>query len=212
MYGMGAVGPTGDAFTGELQLLKRRGCILLVVGPGAGTTRCNDLLGGDEQNRERLVVDARHGLENRPGNDSRFVRVGGEEMRSATAASSDSGGESLFETLDLDAVADELETRIDRTDLEALDPGELRVCLGDLGALGSDRSAELVAFVETVGDRIREASGMGHAHLPDTSPLRATIEPLFDVTIEVRPVPEGRQQRWLLHEADLDSGWIPVDD
>jgi hypothetical protein len=133
-------------------------------------------------------------------------------VRSASAAST--AGDDPFHPgiPDLDAIAEEILDRVARLDAEGLGESELRVCLGDLESLASDRSGDLVGFVEAVTDRVREANGMGHAHLPDTSPLRATVEPLFDITVEVRPVPEGRQQRWLLHEAGLDSGWVAVDD
>ena len=208
---MEVVGPGVDGFAGELEALKGRGCIVLLVGPGAGTIRCGDLLGDDDRDRTRLVVDTRHDLEGDPGEDPYVVHAGSSDVRSASASATP-GEASLPETPGLDVIAGELVDRIDSLDAGELEPGELRMCLGDLGSLLSDRSGDPVAFVETVGGRIRESSGMGHAHLPDTSPLRATIEPLFDVTVEIRPVPEGRQQRWLLHEADLDSGWIAVED
>jgi len=201
---------TPEAFAGELEALKRRGCSLLVVGPGAGRSRCRDLLG--QEGRKRLVVDAGYGVDPAPGDDRSVVRAGVDEVRSATAASSASGDAPSADPPTLDSVADELLERIDRLDAAGLEPAELRVCLGDLDALASDRSGDPAAFLGAATDRIREASGMGHAHLPDTSPLRAAVEPLFDVTVEVRAVPAGRQQRWLLHDAGLDSGWIAVDD
>lgn len=196
-------------FAGELRALKRRGCTILVVGPAAGMTRCGDLLGDDERARERFVVDTHHAPGS--GDDPSVVRAGPGDVRSASAAPSAPGTTPSPETPDVDAVAGELIDRIDRVDAGGLEPGELRVCLGDLAALASDREA-LTGFVESVAERIRAARGMGHAHLPDTSPLRAAVEPLFEVTVEVRPVPEGRQQRWLLHDADLDSGWIGIEE
>ncbi len=197
-----------EAFADALEALKRQGCALLVVGPDGGTTRCVDLLGDDEQDRKRLVVDTRHGSDPDGGSDPSFVRAGVGDVRSASAAASPAGDAPPAEAPDIDAVADELTDRIDRLDADGPEPGELRVCLGDLGTLASDRSGDPAAFLETVTERIREANGMGHAHLSDTSPLRAAVEPLFEITVEVRPVPEGRQQRWLLHDAGLDSGWI----
>ena len=193
---MGTVDRPPDAFAGELETLKRRGCAILVVGPDAGMTRCETLLGDDSQDRERLVVDAP------------MVCAGVSDVRSATAASATPDDAPSPGETDLDTVADELLERIDR--LDGLDPGELRVCLGDIGVLESDGAGDLTAVLRRVTERIREVSGMGHAHLPDTSPLRAEVEPLFAVTVETRPVPGGRQQRWLLHEAGLDSGWLPV--
>jgi hypothetical protein len=209
---MGTTGQTPGAFAEKLEALKRRGCTLLVVGPDAGMTRCETLLGEDGQDRERLVVDTHHGPHPDPGSggNAAFVRAGS-DVRAASAVSAPQVETSGSDETDLDAVADELTDRIDRLDAEGVEPGQLRVCLGDLGALGRDDPGELTGFLETVTERIHRASGMGHGHLSDTSPLRATIEPLFSVTIEVRPVPGGRQQRWLLHEADLDSGWIPTE-
>ena len=208
---MDAVDRSQEAFASELEALKRRGCFLLVVGPGAGTTRCHDLLGDDDRDRTRLVVDTRRGPDPTPGGDSSVVRAGVDDVRSASAATPSTGDTPAPEPPDLDAVADELVGRIDRLDAAGLDAGELRVCLGDLGALDSDRSGDLLAFLRVVTKRVRGANGMGHAHLTDTSPLRATVNPVFDVTVEIRPVPTGRQQRWLLHEAGLDSGWIAVE-
>jgi hypothetical protein len=210
-----------EAFADELEALKRRGCALLLVGPAAGATRCETLLGDDDRERERLVVDTARARDPSPGDDSPLVHAGASNVRSAGVMSTTPGDVSSTETPDLDAdderetsgldaVADELIDRIDRLDAEGLKTSELRVCLGDLGTIGSDRSGDLIAFLDATIERIREAGGMGHLHLSDTSPLRATIEPLFDVTVEVRPVPDGRQQRWLLHEADLDSGWVAV--
>ena len=200
------------AFAGELETLKRRGCTLLVVGPDAGMARCESLLGDDDRDRERLVVDTRDDPHPETGSASPFVHAGVGDVRAASAASASHAEASLPGATDLDAVAGELIDRIDRLEAGGLEPGELRVCLGDLGVLAPNGSDSLSGFLETVTDRIREAAGMGHAHLSDTSPLRATIEPLFAVTVEVRPVPGGRQQRWLLHEVGLDSGWIPIGD
>lgn len=202
------------AFAGELEALKRRGCTLLVVGPDAGMVRCESLLGDDDRNRERLVVSTHDGLhlDADSGNGSGFVHVGAGDVRAASAVSAPHVETTHSGATELDAVADELVDQIDRLDAAGLEPGELRVCLGDLDALTSDRSGDPTAFLEIVTDRIREAGGMGHAHLPDTSPLRATVEPAFEVTVEVRAIPAGRQQRWLLHDAGLDSGWVPVGD
>jgi len=198
-----------DAFAEELDALKRRGCTILVVGPDAGMSRCESLLGDDERDRTRLVVGT-HDCSS-PDTGILVVRPGESDVRSATAAST-AGDAPSPGAADIDAVASELVDRIDRLDADELEPGELRVCLGDLGVLAPEGSADPGAVLSAVIERILEASGMGHAHLSDTSPLRARVEPLFAITIEVRPVPGGRQQRWLLHEAGLDSGWIPAGD
>jgi hypothetical protein len=205
---MGAVDNAPDAFSGELEALKRRGCTLLVVGPDAGMSRCETLLGDDDRDRTRLVVDTHDGPS--PATDSPIVRPDTGDVRSATAASSTAGDDPSPAETAPDAVAHELIARIDRLDADGPEPGQLRVCLGDLGSLAPDGPADMTSFLAPVTERIREASGIGHAHLSDTSPLRTTVEPLVAVTVEVRPVPGGRQQRWLLHEAGLDSGWLPV--
>lgn len=205
---MGAVDTVPGAFSRELEALKDRGCTLLVVGPDAGMSRCETLLGDDDRNRTRLVVDTHNGPS--PDTDSRVVSAATSDVRSATPASSTTGDVPSSGATDLDAAVDELLDRIDRLDAHTLEPGQLRVCLGDLDVLAPDRTTDVTAALSPVTERIREESGMGHAHLSDTSPLRARIEPLFAVTIEIRPVPGGRQQRWLLHEAGLDSGWLPV--
>jgi hypothetical protein len=203
---MRAVDNAPGAFSRELEALKRRGCTLLVVGPDAGMSRCETLLGDDDRDRTRFVVDTHNGPS--PDTDSCLVRAGASDVRSATPAST--GDAPSSGPTDLETAADELLDRIDRLDPDSLEPGHLRVCLGDLGVLAPDRTADVTAALSPVTERIREESGMGHAHLSDTSSLRARVEPLFAVTVEIRLVPGGRQQRWLLHEAGLDSGWLPV--
>jgi hypothetical protein len=203
---MSAMDRDPETFADELAALKRRGCAILVVGPDGGPSRCGDLLGADDRGRERLVVDASHAH----GVDGSSIHAGAPDLRSAVAhAPGEAPG---ADAPDLDAITTDLIDRIDRLDAGSLDPGELRVCFGDLSALDPGDGDALVSFLETVADRVRGAAGMGHGHLPDTSPLRAAVEPLFDVTVEVRPAPGGREQRWLLHDAGLDSGWIAVEE
>ena len=66
---------------------------------------------------------------------------------------------------------------------------------------------------------------MCHVHLPVTpdSSVVDRFEPVFDATVEVRTVNHGEEdennvdlrsaateQRWHLHDVDVDSDWLPL--
>jgi hypothetical protein len=205
---MGTADHDPDAFAEQLAALKRRGCAILVVNPPSGTERCEALLGEDGQGRERVVVDTEAG----PSGASEGREVIHAEqpgIRSVSAAARPDGD---LGVRDLDAIAEKLHERIDELAGAGLEPGELRVCFGDAETLAAYDEDGIESFFEDAAARVRAADGMGHAHVPVTSPVRDWIEPTFDVTVEVRATPGGRQQRWLLHDDDLDSGWLAIED
>lgn len=203
---MGSVDHDPDDFAEELAALKRRGCAILVVNPPSGTERCEALLGEDGRGRERIVVDTDDSPVTSPDRD--VIDAGKPGIRSASAATNLDGDRGVR---DLDAIAAELRERIDRLTRAGLEPGELRVCFGDAETLAAQDEDGIRQFFEDVAARVRAADGMGHAHLPVTSHVRDWIEPVFDITVEVRAAPGGRQQRWLLQDADLDSGWLAIE-
>ena len=195
-----------DAFAEELAGLKRDGCAVLVISPPCGRARCEDLLGEDDRERKRVVVDTG---QHSPVDDDRMVIDGGVRAvrsASATAADPDRPGPGL------ETITSELLEGVQEFDPRELEPGELRVCFGDAETLATRGGGDIRSYLETVCDQVRSRAGMGHCHLPVTSPIREEIEPIFDITVEVRSTPEGRQQRWLLHDADLDSGWLAIED
>ncbi|MFB6295492.1 MAG: hypothetical protein ABEH66_01460 [Halobacteriales archaeon] len=206
---MGRADHDPDAFAEELAALKRRGCAVLVVNPPSGRQRCEALLG--EDGRERILVDTGDNASD-PSGDHDVVDAGKPGVRSASASSAPSQAGSLAGVRDLDEIARDLRHRIDRHAEGGLEPGELRVCFGNAETLAAREEEAIERFFEDVSARVKEVGGMGHAHLPVTSPVRDWIEPVFDVTVEVRSGPDGRQQRWLLHEAGLDSGWLAIED
>lgn len=206
---MGRADHDPDAFAEELAALKRRGCAVLVINPPSGRERCEVLLG--EDGRERILVDTGGDAAAPPG-DHDVVDAGKPGVRSASTTSASSQGGLLAGVRDLDDIARDLRERIDRHAEGGLEPGELRVCFGNAETLAAREEDAIEQFFEDVSARVREVGGMGHAHLPVTSPVRDWIEPAFDITVEVRTGPDGRQQRWLLHEAGLDSGWLAIED
>jgi hypothetical protein len=206
---MGRADHDPDAFAEELAALKRRGCAVLVVNPPSGRERCEALLG--ENGRERILVDTGGDAVVPPG-DHDVIDAGKPGVRSASATTGTPSADSPGSVRDLDDIARDLHERIDRHADGGLEPGELRVCLGNAETLAAREEDALKRFFEGVSGRVRDAGGMSHAHLPVTSPVRDWIEPTFDVTVEVRSGPDGRQQRWLLHEAGLDSGWLAIEE
>jgi len=196
-----------DAFAQELAGLKREGCTLLVVSPPCGRARCEDLLGEDDRGRERIVVDT--GQHSSEHDDDRVVIDGG--VRAVRSASATASGTTPPDP-DLETITSGLLEWIREFDSGGLEPGELRVCFGDAKTLAARNGGDIAAYLRAASETVRSVAGMGHCHLPLTSPLRDEIEPTFDVTVEIRTTPGGRQQRWLLHDADLDSGWLAIED
>lgn len=211
---MGRADHDPDEFADRLAALKRRGCAILVVDPPSGTARCEALLGEDGRGRERIVVETKGSSgvsRDREGasDDRAVIHAGKPGVRSVSATTNPDGH---LGVRDLDAIADELHERIDKLADAGLKPGELRVCFGDAETLAAHDEDRIERFFEDVAARVRTADGMGHGHVPVTSPVRDWIETSFDVTVEVSATPGGRQQRWLLHDDDLDSGWLAVED
>ncbi|SIR04562.1 hypothetical protein SAMN05421858_1231 [Haladaptatus litoreus] len=93
------------------------------------------------------------------------------------------------------------------------EPGELRFCFDSLRLLSDEEDAQTVeGFLRTVTNTVDEVLGLGHyvfAEAYDSSRVLA-IEPLFDVTIQLKIGENGPEQRWHLHDTDYTTIWFPV--
>jgi hypothetical protein len=222
-----------STFAQALAGLKRRGSGLLVVGAACSETHvaaCRRLLGDDASaERRRLVVLA-------DGVPGAGVRTGEAETsdvhvidrrpdtRGATTVESAGSGPTDVESLRREMVA-----AVESFDREAdgLAPAELRVCVDSLRALVETyEECEVRAFLQSVVEETRSRGGMIHVHLPATadSEVVERFEPLFDATVEVRVTDRGDlddhavehsgpvavEQRWHLHDEDIETDWLPL--
>lgn len=206
---------TEEAFAAELADLKRRGSALLVVASGDGTALCRDLLGSADESRRRVVVRAAEFEELPvPGEDTVVVDATASDARSTAAYEPESGDRYVAGGCDAGTVATAVTNEVERAAADGLEPGELRVCVGSLDPLlarGDVGSIE--AALADVFESIRSVDGMAHVHL-SADVGRSALERLrsdCDVTVETRSSPTGiRQQRWRLHDADVDTGWLQM--
>lgn len=202
----------GDDFAAALARLKRRGSAVLVTSQGGDAGVCRDLLGGEGERRRRLLVRGAAFDRLPVPADSVVIDATADDTRSAAAVEPIRTDQHLAGGWTIDTVSTAITNEIDRVASPEPAPGEIRVCLGQLdvflerGDLGSVERA-----VRAVTDDVRSVRGMAHAHLASTVPRRVgdTLTPLFDVTVELRTSPAGVvQQRWRLHDAEIDTGWL----
>lgn len=210
-----SAGGNGDAFSAELAGLKRRGSAILVVSDGGGPGACRDLLGSDGEGRRRVLVRADEFDELPvPGDEPVVVDSTASDARSAAGFEPDSVGRHVAGGRSVDTVATAVTNEVERIGTDGLEPGELRICLGPLDPLLGRNDVEPVAVaLHEVLEAVRSARGMGHAHLSACvdDPVLERLRPLFDVTVETRSTPDGiHQQRWRLHEAGIDTGWLQM--
>lgn len=204
------------AFADALNDLKRRGCMLLVVGTGGNLAAvCEKLRGDDGDERRRLYVRT-GGRSARPETDvgvpSRTIRYG-TDTRSAAATSTDAGAGAPDRVVDSELP--DLQSAIDEA-VAALEPdagydaAELRVCVDAADALLSRHADERVfQLLHALSGRMRETGGMCHVHLPvayDDEHV-ALLGPLFDAIVEVR---HGTEQRWHLSDPEMTTDWVPL--
>lgn len=208
-------GGTGDAFSSELARLKRRGSALLVVSCGGAADVCRDLLGSADGGRRRVLVraDGCDGLP-LPGDDSVVVDATARDARSAAAFDPASFGRHVAGGRTVETISTAVTNEVERMATDGLEPGELRVCLGRLDPLLERGDVEpVVVALHGVVEAVRSADGMGHVHLSADADEAAIerLRPLFDVTVETRSTPNDvDQQRWRLHEAGIDTGWLQM--
>lgn len=97
---------------------------------------------------------------------------------------------------------------------DGFDPGDLRLCFDAFGATVDQYGEQaLFEFVHLLLARVRARNGLLHAHFRgDRGTTTANLfEPLFDGVVELRINGDTAEQRWHLREADVSSGWLPLD-
>lgn len=200
-------------FAAELDRLKREGSAVLVRDDGAGHGVCTALQGSEAERRRRVLVRAADAeVLPVPPSGATVVDVTPRDARSASTQGGDafdpaSVDRRVGEAEAIEPVATAVREVVEGID-EAVSPGELRVCLGRLSPYLARQGADAVSdAVESVMGAVKERRGMGHAHL--SCPPPDALAAVFDVTVAVRRAPSGLQEeRWHLHEADIDTGWI----
>jgi hypothetical protein len=202
-------------FAQALAAMKRRGSALLVVGvaPGTHVQTCSRLLGeAVAEPRRRLLVLAGSAsdVDERLPDCGDDLRVLDRRARTRSAAATSSTAASAT-AVDLDRLEREVRAELDAIEAEAgrMRPAELRVCLDSVAPfLDSHSTDEVRSFVASLADRVRDADGMLHVHLPvayDDDAVEA-LSPAVDGVVEVAP----GEQRWHLHEADITTKWLEL--
>ncbi len=96
---------------------------------------------------------------------------------------------------------------------KGFEPGELRFCFDSLQLLSNEEEPTAVAeCLQTITKTVEEVSGLGQYVFPGSyeSTSVQAVEPLFDVTIELRVGEEGPMQRWHLHDTEHTTTWFPL--
>lgn len=212
----------GRTFAQALAALKSRGATVLVrAASTVGEPVCESLLGDDAAGRRRLLLEGdgsrRH--VGRPSGDG-VIRVpvpdAGRRAASAVAAAGAAGGPATATTApapaDLVRLASSVREGIETLGGDDLDPGQLRVCGGDLAPLVTEFGPAAVRrFLHLVAARAVDVGGLAHFHLPDGTAVEPSLLPLFDVCIDVRRRPDGvPEQRWWLRDSAHETGWLPL--
>ena len=210
----------GGTFAQALAALKRRGATVLVQsGPEVDDPVCDSLLGDDAEGRRRLLLDDGSGRHrDRRGPDEHVVRVpvpvGGQRSAAAVAGGGGAAHLSAPEPTpgDLAGLATDVRRAVEALGGDDLDPGELRLCGGDLSPLVASFGPVTVRrYLHLVGSRVVDVGGLAHFHLPAGASVSPSLVPLFDVVVEVRRRPDGeREQRWRLRRSGLQTDWLPL--
>ena len=206
-------GRPGEAFAAELSRLKRSGSAILVVSGRESAGVCRDLLGSDDEARRRVLVRADEFDELPvPGDGAVVVDATADDARSATAYDPGPIDRCLAGGCTVDTITTSVVNEVEALATGGLEAAELRVCLGRLDPV-VERTGPMAVepCLRDVFDSVRAARGMGHVHLsPDAAAdVVDGLRPAVDVTVNVRTTPAGvRQQRWRLHDAGIDTGWL----
>ncbi|WP_265109698.1 DUF7504 family protein [Halosolutus halophilus] len=223
--------PADDSFTEELSRLKRQGASVLVVGsvhPEHQRRSARRLLGhASDRVRRRVLVSTNSDGHHRSLVDEPFSsdphRIVHYESQTRSAVAQESGGDGHTTPAIDDGNAATVETLVDlgiaisgaiesfETDVDGLEPSELRVGVDSLLPLLEDYSTEQVfKFVHLTSGRVKDVDGMVHYRLPvepDTSVV-PVLKPLFDVLVELRDRNGRPQERWSLPDTGHCSGWL----
>ncbi|MFC7204023.1 hypothetical protein ACFQJC_10890 [Haloferax namakaokahaiae] len=216
-------------FQAGLEALKRRGSALLVVGsvPTEMYSRASaQMLGApDEPRRRLLVVNKTTAVEQRLESSikrsaewTRTIRYSA-HARSSVAASSFSSPLPTATERHVDGGLGKLGAEISgdiedfATLSQCLSPAELRVAFDCLPSLLSEYELNQVfRFLHVVTSHVRAHHGMIHVWSPGdrTSEVNRMLEPLFDAVVELSVEGSEPRQRWHLKDANVSSGWFPL--
>ena len=218
------------AFVRALSALKRNGSVLLVVGnvpDEVHTTVCRRMLGDGAEPRRRLFVETdticAAATDRIPARAQSVAETSHRITNPSYARSAAAHGRAespIPETSLEDTNLSDLGTAIVR-EIEAferasggLDPAEFRLCFDSLVPLVDEHDDELVfRFLHALSGLVHDVDGQAHFHLPldPGSPLVRMMNPLFDAVVELG-IERGRpRQRWHLRDADLSTGWLPLE-
>lgn len=217
--------------------LKGSGCSLLVINdPGGVDAVCDRLGGRTRYGRRRCYVPVtttvtsvldRHAPSSRHGAYLGVVDATTAEAVRGAATPIQPGRldvdaewyTRLQNLWDLPELARLIETHLDRFAERGgpLDPGEVRLCVESLDPFLDDPDVDgddVRAFLESVTSLVRQRRAIGHFHVAagTLGEVRAAFEPCFDATVRVRTADDGAiQQRWTLHDADVETDWLPLE-
>lgn len=211
--------------------LHRDGRNVLVISDGqGGPSACKRLNGGEDRDYHTVFLSTMPDLAEildrhrpRSTDSSKFGVVDIPlSVRDAVAAPAHLGGtttptESWYTRIDelsSTEVLAEVEAHIDRVAADAL-AGKFRFCLDSLEPLvEAFDSAELYDFIETINDLVRDADGLGHAHVsPFLNPaVMAPVLEKYDALIKLRTTGAGTvEQRWCVTNSVDTTDWFPLE-
>lgn len=212
----------GGTFADELASLKRRGATALVsAGSAVDGPVCTSLLGDDAAGRRRLLlepigagrhvrdVDGEHTVRLDVPTASRRVSS---TVTAAGAAGGPTAGPAGPSPADLAGLTTRVREAIESLGGDDLEPGQLRVCGGDLDPLvASFGTLAVRRYLQLTAATVMDVGGLAHFHLPADSGVEPTLRSLFDIVVDVRRRPGGeREQRWRLRDSGLETGWLPL--
>ncbi|MFC7213570.1 hypothetical protein ACFQO4_05665 [Saliphagus sp. GCM10025334] len=212
---------TGVVEADQRQVIARR---LLGTAPEEDRKRIVISTPGTEFDIERLVDDAGSGTAEIVSyqGTARSVSAGTAETAETTGIATPSapptpGTEvptTTAETLgDVGIAVSSAIERFERDGDSDLEPGMLRVGVDSLVPFLEEYGKEAVfQCLHLLNGRTRAAGGIAHYQLPierDAGTV-SVLTPLFDVVVELRERNGVAQERWLLTESNLSTGWVPI--
>lgn len=216
----------GHEFGEALERLRREGKAILVVGavPDAVHRRtCGELLGNDSSGRLLVRTGRSHTAGVAPNDTDRVVEydTGARSAAGTTTEPSTPGGTGTLSgdfsgtntttVTSLAAAGRAVEDALLALDAEETPP---RVCIDSVMSMVDTAGEERTfGFLHLVSSRVRNLGGTCHFHLslPTDSVTARTFDTLVEATVELRLVDDQAQQRWRVHEADVQSDWLPMD-
>ncbi|MFB6187162.1 MAG: hypothetical protein ABEI86_09895 [Halobacteriaceae archaeon] len=231
---------SSEKLSDELQTLKRTGANLLVVSaePDEGQI-CSQLLGDKERTRRCLFVPTTIGVNDildrylNQQQTKEFFGIININTNSSFRTSSDPEKQILNmsfpnaeidsdqpwyteiqEMTDLPAIIEAVQAHLEFFQQQKPNSSEVRFCLESIDPYVDALNEEaLFRFLFLLTASIRNINGIGHHHVSTAVPYqtRKLIQPLYDATIEVKREADHLQQRWQLHEANIETHWMPVE-